>query len=184
MFIGDVKYPCNFGFMVEYMPEWSDSSFKNGLMFMMMNDELYPKNVRTTTFNSELPDVLADNSAMKNPVVDKKLYHTESEKLFEIMADKTYGKERDAWYDGTFQIPFHEINDDRWSVFIISDGDHIKLMSGEWRDGDIHFHDELEIPSKKYFETIKALEEFYNTLSSGNGGHENEHQENTERTDT
>ena len=60
----------------------------------------------------------------------------------------------------------------------------VNVTTANIREYPIHFHDEIEIPSKKYFDTIKALEEFYNTLCLGNGGHENEHQENTERTDT
>lgn len=164
MFIGDTKYPCNFGFFIERINEWEDSSFKNGFMFMMMNDELYPKNVRTTTLNCELADLLAEDSSMKAPVVDKALYHNDRDTLFDKMCERTFGKDHDALHDSTFLIPFHEINDEGWSIFIISDGDNIKLMTGRWTYGDLSFHDEVEIPAQKYYDTIAELEKFYNTL--------------------
>jgi hypothetical protein len=139
-------------------------------MFMMINSELYPKSVRTTTLSCEFADLLAENSAMKNPVINKELYHSDSETLFTTMAERTHGKDYDALYDLSFLIPFQEINDEGWNIFIISDGDNIKLMSGRWQNHKLLYHDEIEMPAKKYFDTIAELEKFYNTLCSGNGG--------------
>ncbi|MCR5541959.1 MAG: immunity 42 family protein [Ruminococcus sp.] len=167
MFIGDVNYPCDFGFFIERIPEWEDDTIKNGFMFMMINSELYPKSVRTTTLSCEFADLLAENSAMKNPVIDKELYHSDSETLFTAMAERTHGKDYDALYDLSFLIPFQEITDEGWNIFIISDGDNIKLMAGRWHDEKLLYHDEIEMPAKKYFDTIAELE---NTLKR-NGGH-------------
>ena len=164
MFIGDVNYPCDFGFFIERIPEWEYDTLKNGFMFMMINSELYPKSVRTTTLSSEFADLLAENSAMKNPVIDKELYHSDSETLFTAMAERTHGKDYDALYDCSFLIPFQEINDEGWNIFIISDGDNIKLMAGIWQDEKLLYHDEIEMPAKKYFDTIAELEKFYDTL--------------------
>lgn len=164
MFIGDVKYPCDFGFFIERIPEWEDGTLKNGFMFMMMNSELYPKNVRTTTLSTELYDLLADNSAMKKPVIDRELYHRDSKTLFTVMAERTHGKDYDALYDLSFLIPFQEITDEGWNIFIISDGDNIKIMSGRWQDDKLLYHDEIEMSTQKYFDTIAELEKFYHTF--------------------
>ena len=164
MFIGDVNYPCDFGFFIERIPEWEDGTLKNGFMFMMMNSELYPQNVRTTTLSTELYDLLADNSAMKKPVIDKELYHRDSKTLFTAMAERTHGKDYDALYDLSFLIPFQEITDEGWNIFIISDGDNIKIMSGRWQDDKLLYHDEIEMSAQKYFDTIAKLEKFYHTF--------------------
>lgn len=164
MFIGDVNYPCDFGFFIERIPEWEDDTLKNGFMFMMINSELYPKSARTTTLSSEFADLLAENSAMKNPVIDKELYHSDSKTLFTAMAERTHGKDYDALYDCSFLMPFHEITDEGWNIFIISDGDNVKLMTGKWQDEKLLYHDEIEMPAKKYFDTIAELEKFYDTL--------------------
>ena len=55
MLLGD---PYRFAFLIERIPEWEKTGWKNGIMFVIINDDVYPKYVRTTTFNSEMPDIL------------------------------------------------------------------------------------------------------------------------------
>ena len=56
--------------------------------------------------------------------------------------------------------------DDGWSIFIISDGENIKLFVYDRRDQypNVKLHDTLEIPAEKYFKTINELKKFYNDL--------------------
>lgn len=174
MLIGD---PYKFSFIIERIPEWEDTSFINGWMFLKINDELYPKEVRTTTLNCELPDLLGENSPMKKPVVDKELYRLDSRELFDRIARITYSEELDALYDISYQLPFHEINDEGWDVFIISDGENIKLLVGEWKHNKLAdgswawaeepiFHDETELSCDEYKAVIDGLEDFYNSLKN------------------
>ncbi|MBQ8965365.1 immunity 42 family protein [Ruminococcus sp.] len=165
MFIGDTSYPNNFGFIIERMG-WEDKSFLNGLMFLMINDELYPKYVRTTTFNCEPDELLDDDSPLIRPVVDKKMYQLDDAELFDILAKATYPEDDDKDNDYSYLIPFHEINDEGWSIFIISDGENIKLFVYDRRDRypDVKLHDRLELPAEKYFKTISALKDFYTKL--------------------
>jgi len=169
MFIGDTSYPNNFGFIIERMEGWEDRSFINGLMFLMINDELYPKYVRTTTFNCELDELLDDDSPLIRPVVDKKLYQLDDAELLKMFVNITYpdiDDDDDIDNDYSYLLPFHEINDDGWSIFIISDGENIKLFVYDRRDQypDVKLHDTLEIPAEKYFKTINELKKFYNDL--------------------
>lgn len=169
MFIGDTSYPNNFGFIIERMG-WEDKSFLNGLMFLMINDELYPQYVRTTTFNCEFDELLDDDSPLIRPVVDKKLYQLDDAELLKLFVNITYpdiDDDDDIDSDNySYLIPFHEINDDGWSIFIISDGENIKLFVYDRRDQypDVKLHDTLEIPAEKYFKTINELKKFYNDL--------------------
>ena len=161
MVIGD---PYKFGIIIERMEKLESDSFKNGIMFLLINGEVYPKDVRTTTFNCELAELLDENSAMRSPVKDKELYVLKSTELFEKLADFTYGKDRDALYDTAYLLPFHEINDTGYSIFIISDGENIRLMVGRWQDDKIILDNEIEMTSQEYFEVIDGLDIFYTKL--------------------
>ena len=163
MFIGDTSYPNDFGFIIERMNGWEDRSFMNGLMFLMINSELYPKNVRTTTFNCELDELLGDDSPLVRPPVDKTMFQLDDTELLNRFVSVTYPEDLDTDNDYSYLIPFHEINDEGWSIFIISDGDLIKLLVCNRRD-DHKLHDTLEVPAEKYFMTINKLKEFYNDL--------------------
>ncbi|WP_295158194.1 immunity 42 family protein [uncultured Ruminococcus sp.] len=163
MVIGESKY-YDFGFILERIPEWEDDSFKNGIMFLMINGAIYPKSARTTTFNCELPDLLSKKSAMISPVVDRELFRLDSETLFEKLADITYGRERDALYDMRYMIPFHEINDARFSVFIVSDGEEVRLLVGKDREVELILDNEIKLNKEKYMKVINKLKEFYETL--------------------
>ena len=55
--------PYKFAFLIERIPDWEKGSWKNGIMFVIINDNIYPKDVRTTTFNSEIPEILDSDSA-------------------------------------------------------------------------------------------------------------------------
>jgi len=65
MVIGE---PYKMAFILERMAIWEppDDTFRNGIMFLCVNGEIYPKDVRTTTFYTELPFLLAPESALMN----------------------------------------------------------------------------------------------------------------------
>ena len=77
--------PSGFAFLIERIPEWEVSSWKNGLMFVIVNDDIYPKDVRTTTFNSELPDLLNPDSAFMHPVIDKALFAKNDQEILDYV---------------------------------------------------------------------------------------------------
>ena len=160
MVIGESEY-YDFGFIIERIPEWEDESFLNGIMFLMIHGKIYPKNARTTSFNCELPDLLDERSAMMSPVIDEELFRLDSETLFEKLADITYSKDRDALYDMRFLIPFHEINDSGYCVFIISNGDEIRLLVGAPRGDGLYLENEIQLTKAQYTKVTDKLKKFY-----------------------
>lgn len=163
MVIGESEF-YELGFIIERIPEWENDSFKNGIMFLMIKGEIYPKSARTVTFSCELPELLDESSPLVSPIVDRKLFQLNSTALFEQLADITYSKDRDALYDTRFLIPFHEINDAGYSIFIISDGDDIRVLAGTHRRDDLYLDNEIKLPKERYMKVIDKLKEFYNTL--------------------
>lgn len=153
--------PYKFAFLVERIPEW-EGSWINGMLFVIVNGEVYPKDVRTTTFNSEFSDILSTNSAFINPVDNKELYGKRETELFSYVADVTYPHSFDHDNDYSFLIPFHEINDSGYSFFIISNGVNIKIFVGKWENKKIKFVDATEISMQEYDKIKTQIMAFYN----------------------
>lgn len=158
MIIGN---PYKFAFLIERIPKW-ENSWINGIMFVIVNGEIYPKEVRTTTFNSELSDVLSADSAFINPVNDKKLYDMRKFELLSYIADITYPQNDAALNDYRFLIPFHEINDSGYNFFILSNGENIKIFVGRWNNENIKFVDKTIISMQEYNEIKSQINAFYN----------------------
>lgn len=153
--------PYKFAFLIERIPEW-EGFWINGIMFVIVNGEIYPKDVRTTTFNSELPDILSSNSAFINPVDNKELYGKGETELFSYIADVTYPHNFDNDNDYSFLIPFHGINDSGYRVFITSNGVNIKILIGKWENEKIKFVDSAEISMQEYDKIKTQIMAFYN----------------------
>lgn len=156
MLIGN---PYKFCFMIERIPEW-ETSFINGIMFVAVNDDIYPKEMRTTTFNSELLDIL--DSAFTDPVNDKTLYDMSDAELFRHMAETTYPPDEDTLNDYRFHIPFHEICDSGYAFFVITNGENVRILVGKWEGDSLAFVDSTEISLQEYNDIIAQLRSFYN----------------------
>lgn len=152
--------PDKFAFLIERMPEWEDSTWINGIMFVLVNGKIYPAEIRTTTFNSELPDLLRDDSAFVHPVENQKLYRKKTAKLFRHLTEMTYS--RNFLKDDRFLIPFHELNDAGYNFFVLSDGDRVKILIGKWKSRKIKFVDKTVISLQTYNEIKSQLTVFYN----------------------
>ena len=148
--------PYKFAFLIERIPEWEVDFWKNGIMFVIINDDIYPKKVRTTTFNSELPDILNANSAFMNPIVDIDLYNNDSEIL-----DYISNEENENYY--RYFIPFHEIEDSGYRFYIVSNNCNIKILIGKLEDEKIVLIDKTELSIQEYDEIKLQLINFYNT---------------------
>ena len=151
MVIGDTT---KLSFIIERIPEWEDESFKNGIMFVTVNDSIYPKELRTATLNCEFADFLSSRSAFMVPVCDKELYSKPDEELFQSIFSETYSDGIESY---RFLIPFHEINDAGHWLFIVTDGENVKILVGRWdHEADIcSFVEAVEI-SMEEFEGIKT----------------------------
>lgn len=164
MIIGN---PLKFAFLIERIQDWEVDYWKNGIMFVIVNDGIYPKEMRTTTFNSEFFDILNSNSAFMNPLIDKELYNKNDLELFHYIADITFPDDLETDNDYRYLIPFHEINDSGYNFFIISNGVNIKILVGRWEDENINLVDCTEISIQEYTEIKSKITIFYNSVISG-----------------
>ncbi len=152
MIIGD---PYKAAFLIERIPEWEKDRWKNGIMFVIINGEMYPKEVRTTTFNSELPSLLAANSAFADPISDRSLYNKTASEILEYISDD----ENENYY--RYFIPFHEIENSGYRFYILSDGSSIKILICEFIDGEFILKDKTELSMREYEDIKSKLIGFY-----------------------
>lgn len=164
MIIGN---PLKFVFLIERIQDWEVDYWKNGIMFVIVNDGIYPKEMRTTTFNSEFPDVLNSNSAFMNPSIDKELYNKSDLELFRHMADITFPDDLENDNDYRYLIPFHEISDSGYNFFIISNGINVKILVGRWKFENINLVDCTEISIQEYAEIKSKITIFYDSVVCG-----------------
>lgn len=161
MLFGD---PYKFGFLIERVAAWEYPPFVNGLMFLYLNENAYPAELRTTTLSTELPELLDDLSPLVAPKKDKKLFNAESDERFEYLAAVTYPEDIDKESDYSYVVPFHEINDSGYAVFTLTDGQSVMITIGQWSEGKLIPKDEYILPKSSYNKVIDGLKEFYKGL--------------------
>ena len=125
MIIGD---PYKFCFLIERIPEWEDESFKNGIMFVCVEDSIYPNDVRTTTFNCELYHLTDVDGAFMKPVIEPDIFSLSDNKLFQHMLNVTYPEDDELDNDYRYEWQFYEINDAGFRFFSVSNGHKVKLL--------------------------------------------------------
>lgn len=128
-------------------------------MFVIINDNIYPKDVRPTTFNSELPDILASDSAFISPIVNKDLYEKSDSQIIEFVNDE----EKEQYY--RYFIPFHEIEDSGFRIYVIAERYNVKLLVCKIEIDNIVLLDRIEMPIQEYNNVKQQVIEFYNNCN-------------------
>ena len=128
-------------------------------MFVIINGDIYPKNVRITTFNSEIPEILDPDSAFINPIIDKKLYEKSDSQIVEFVDDE----EKENYY--RYFIPFHEISDSGYRFYIISDSCNVKIFVCKLECEKTELVARLEISIQEYNEIKSQVIDFYNNAN-------------------
>jgi len=140
--------PCKFGFIIERIREWEASgTYQSGIVFLFLDNTIYPDTVRNTTLNVDLYHLTRDDSPFMNPVIDPALYELEKEELFETLYKTTYPNGTETDNDYKYVWPLQEIGDAGFSIFSISNGRFIKIFGAKLHidDGELLDMVELEI---------------------------------------
>ncbi len=159
MLIGN---PDRFAFLIERIPEWEINGFFNGMMFILINGKIYPKRMRTTTFNCELFDLLDVDSPFNTLPSNEHYFQLPARKLFKTLYNLTFPSDYDSdiLNDFTFLVPFHELSDVGYSVFLIFNQDKVRLIIGHEKN----FIDEVFIENSEFEMIKKSLVKFCNTI--------------------
>lgn len=157
MLIGN---PDEFAIIIERVPEWESSGFINGIFIVCICGEYYPPDMRTTTLNGDLYELLTENSPFLKPQSNHEIYNLDNESLFSQLYKATYPEDGDNDY--RFLIPFREILDSGYCFFIIKCDSNVKILVNRVSG---HFESNIcaiETTFSKWSYISQALRQFYN----------------------
>ena len=127
--------PDKFAFLIEKVPEWCGNGFVNGLLYIYVNGEMFPKKLYTTTL-SDLWSLF--DYAFTNPPKDERLYALPDDELFaelrRLRFPEYFTDDEDADEDYRYDIEYYEIGDWGYDIFAVSNGENVRVLIGHWEN--------------------------------------------------
>ena len=158
MVIGD---PYKFGFIIERIREWEASgTYQSGIVFLFLDNTIYPDTVRNTTLNVDLYHLTRDDSPFMNPVIDPDLYELEKEQLFKTLYETAYPEDIEADNDYKYVWPLQEIGDAGFDIFSISNGKKIKIFGAKLHIDDVDLLNMVELDLDEYLSIANELKNY------------------------
>ena len=158
MVIGD---PCKFGFIIERIREWEASgTYQSGIVFLFLDNTIYPDTVRNTTLNVDLYHLTRDDSPFMNPVIDPDLYELEKEQLFKTLYETAYPEDIEADNDYKYVWPLDEIGDAGFDIFSVSNGKKIKIFGAKLHIDDVDLLNMVELDLDEYLSIANELKNY------------------------
>lgn len=158
MVIGD---PCKFGFIIERIREWEASAtYQSGIVFLFLDNTIYPDTVRNTTLNVDLYHITQDDSPFMNPVIDPDLYELEKEQLFKTLYETAYPEDIEADNDYKYVWPLQEIGDAGFEIFSVSNGKKIKIFGAKLHIDDVDLLNMVELDLDEYLSIANELKDY------------------------
>ena len=158
MVIGD---PCKFGFIIERIREWEASgTYQSGIVFLFLDNTIYPDTVRNTTLNVDLYHLTRDDSPFMNPVIDPDLYELEKEQLFKTLYETAYPEDIEADNDYKYVWPLQEIGDAGFDIFSVSNGKKIKIFGAKLHIDDVDLLNMVELDLDEYLSIANELKNY------------------------
>ena len=158
MVIGD---PCKFGFIIERIREWEASgTYQSGIVFLFLDNTIYPDTVRNTTLNVDLYYITRDDSPFMNPVIDPDLYELEKEQLFKTLYETAYPEDIEADNDYKYVWDLQEIGDAGFDIFSISNGKKIKIFGAKLHIDDVDLLNMVELDLDEYLSIANELKNY------------------------
>ena len=158
MVIGD---PCKFGFIIERIREWEASAtYQSGIVFLFLDNTIYPDTVRNTTLNVDLYGLTRDDNPFMNPVIDPDLYELEKEQLFKTLYETAYPEDIEADNDYKYVWDLQEIGDAGFEIFSISNGKKIKIFGAKLHIDDVDLLNMVELDLDEYLSIANELKNY------------------------
>ena len=158
MVIGD---SCKFGFIIERIREWEASgTYQSGIVFLFLDNTIYPDTVRNTTLNVDLYHLTRDDSPFMNPVIDPDLYELEKEQLFKTLYETAYPEDIEVDNDYKYVWPLQEIGDAGFEIFSVSNGKKIKIFGAKLHIDDVDLLNMVELDLDEYLSIANELKNY------------------------
>lgn len=99
MIIGN---PDCFAVIVDVVESWNvDKSFQNGILFLAISSEIFPKEIQSATLSYEFAEL---TESLKNIPVDKGIFSMPTEKAYNELYNLVYPDDLDIDFDYRYMI--------------------------------------------------------------------------------
>ncbi len=126
MIIGN---PDCFAVIVDVVEGWNvDKSFQNGILFLAISSEIFPKEIQSATLSYEFAEL---TESLKNIPVDRKIFSMPTEKAYNELHNLVYPDDWDIDNDYRYSISTPSFYDHNYLVFAVSNGEKIRILAGK-----------------------------------------------------
>ncbi len=124
--------PFEFAFFIDIVDEWSSLPFHNGYFAISIDSNLYPNDVRCSTLNIVLSEILSEKSPLITLPENETLFKDNPKIAFEKIQDITFPENSDIGNDYTYRVQLTEFEDAGYILFMVRFIDQVKLIIGEY----------------------------------------------------
>lgn len=171
MIFGD---PYRFAIWVEYIPQWGDS-YKNGFFYFFVNGNMYPNDIRTSTLDVDLNDIIYDKNALIALPCNDEIFNASTNEAFNSLFKLAYPEstQEDEYPEQVFDFCASPtiINESGAYFFAVSNKDLVRVIGGKiaqlvdgdgrraWEDIAHPVIEDIIIPRDEINEIISKLKE-------------------------
>ncbi len=177
MIFGD---PQKFAIWVEHVPQWGDS-YKNGLFYLIINSNMYPKNIRVATLSTDLYEIADGDCALVAQPQNKHLFELSSVDAFKSLLGLAHpeSSETDEYPEQNFDycVTSSNVSDFGGCFFAIANETSVRVIGAQtellirnekedrnyWEYIEQPIIDDVTISKDEMNEIIKEVREY--TLS-------------------
>ena len=165
MIFGD---PFKFAFFIDIVDEWSSNSFHNGYFAISIDGTLYPPDVRCSTLDMVLAEILSDKSPLIILPENETLFNNNPEITFKKIQGITFPENSDIDNNYTYRVPLTELEDAGYVLFIVRSIDRIKFLIGEYCNETFkhNFIDEVIVDRKTINEIVVKIVTTFKDITS------------------
>lgn len=143
MIIGN---PDCFAVIVDVMESWNaDRIFQNGILFLAISSEIFPKEIQSATLSCEIPELI---ESLKNIPVDKEIFGMPAEKAYSEIYNLVFPDDWDIDNDYRYMISTPSFSDNDYLVFAVSNGEKVRILAAKpdyCKEESIHISEGVKI---------------------------------------
>lgn len=143
MLIGN---PDCFAVIFDVVESWNvNRSFQNGILFLAVNGEIFPKEIQSATLSCEFSEL---TDSLKNIPVDKRIFSMPTEKAYSKIYNLVFPENWDIDNDYRYMISTPSFSDNDYLIFSVSNGEKIRILASHpdyCKEESIHILDGVQI---------------------------------------
>ncbi|HIE5389565.1 TPA: immunity 42 family protein [Enterobacter cancerogenus] len=125
--------PYRFAIWMEHVPQWGET-YKNGLFYLIINGNLYPRDVRTSTLSSDLLEITDNDCALISHPQNEDIFSLTKENAFKELLNLAYPEpsQEDEYPEQTFDycITSSIVSESGGRFFAVANDKSLRIIGG------------------------------------------------------